>query len=288
MKLKGLYTAIVTPFRNNEVDYAKLSELVELQIKGGVAGIVPVGTTGESPTLSIPEHLKVIETVIKAANRRCQIIAGTGANSTEEAIELTLEAKKMGADASLQVTPYYNKPTQEGLYRHFSKIADDTGLPSVLYNVPGRSAVAIAIETIARLSKNSNIVAVKEAGGDVDRVSQILDACRITVLSGDDSLTLPMMAMGAQGIISVASNLCPARVREMLDAFFAGDLDKARKLHFKLYRFFKDIFVETNPIPIKAAMAMRGMIEEEYRLPICPISDKGREVLKKAMESSGV
>ena len=288
MELKGLYTALITPFRNGEVDYGKLAELVEAQIKGGVDGIVPVGTTGESPTLPTQEHLEVLRVVVEAVRGRCQVIAGTGANSTAEAVELTIEAAKLGVGATLQVTPYYNKPTQEGLYRHFSKVADEGGLPVVLYNIPGRSGVPIAIETIARLSANANVVGVKEAGGSVERVCQILDACATTVLSGDDSLTLPMMAVGARGVISVVSNLCPARLRELLDAFFAGDIQLAQRLNAALYPLFRDLFIETNPIPIKAAMAARGMVDEEYRLPLCPMSEKNRAQLLKTMEAVGV
>ncbi|MBN2640583.1 MAG: 4-hydroxy-tetrahydrodipicolinate synthase [Victivallales bacterium] len=286
--MQGVYTALVTPFSNGMVDYGKLEELVELQISGGVDGIVPVGTTGESPTLSTAEHMKVIETVINKAAKRCQIVAGTGANCTAEAIELTMAAKKAGADATLQVTPYYNKPTQEGLYRHFSAVADAVGLPVMLYNVPGRSGVPIAIDTIARLSSNSNVVAVKEAGGTADRVSQILDACDIAVLSGDDSLTLPMMAVGATGIVSVASNIIPGQIKAMCDAFAAGDIATAMQIHRKYYCLFRDMFVETNPVPVKAAMAMLGMIEEEYRLPLCEISAGGREVLKACMKKCGL
>ena len=235
MEMQGVYTALVTPFSQGAVDFGKLKELVEFQIAGGVDGIVPVGTTGESPTLSFEEHMKVIEVTIETAKKRCQIVAGTGANSTSEAIELTRHAKNAGADATLQVTPYYNKPTQEGLYRHFATVADQTGLPVVLYNVPGRCGVPIAVETIARLSKNPLIVAVKEAGGSVERVSAILDVCDITVLSGDDMLTVPMMAVGATGIISVASNLIPAELKAMVSAAAAGDMDKAMKLHKKYY-----------------------------------------------------
>ena len=227
MKFEGVYTALVTPFRNGEVDYEALKKLVELQVAGRVSGIVPVGTTGESPTLSPQEHLKVIETVIETAAGRCQVIAGTGANSTEEAVFLTSEAKAVGADATLQVTPYYNKPTQEGLYRHFSTVADKVGLPVVLYNVPGRSGVPIAEATVARLAKNPVIMAVKEAAGSVDRVSAILDLCDITVLSGDDSLTLPMMSVGAKGIISVSSNLIPGEMSAMVRAALEGDFAKA-------------------------------------------------------------
>lgn len=289
MKLKGVFTAIVTPFsKKGDVDYKKLAELVDMQLQAGIDGIVPAGTTGESPTLTVEEHIKVIETVINSVKGSCLVIAGTGANSTSEAIELTELAKKAGANASLQVCPYYNKPTQEGLYRHFSEIEEKTGMPIVLYNVPGRTGVPIAVETIAKLAKNKNFIAVKEAGGSVERASAILDACDITVLCGDDSLTIPMMAVGATGIISVASNVAPAEVKEMVDAFLAGNSSKAMRLHQKLYPLFRDLFVESNPIPIKAAMAMKGMIEESYRLPLCPISDKNREILKKAMKLSGI
>ena len=235
MIIQGVYTALVTPMRNGEVDYDTLRKLVEMQIAGGVAGIVPVGTTGESPTLSYEEHAKVIETVIETANKRCQIIAGTGANCTREAIEMTQAAAADGADGTLQVTPYYNKPTQEGLYRHFSEVADKGGLPVFLYNVPGRSGVAIAESTVARLAKNANVVAIKEAAGSVDRVSAIKDLCGddITVLSGDDSLTLPMMSVGATGIISVASNIIPAEMSRMVNAFLEGNIaSEERGNHF--------------------------------------------------------
>lgn len=289
MQLKGVFTAIVTPFSNGKVDLKKLADLVEFQIEAGVDGIVPAGTTGESPTLTIDEHAQVIETVISVAKSRCLIIAGTGANSTAEAIHLTQRAKKAGADASLQVTPYYNKPTQEGLYMHFSSIADETEIPIVLYNIPGRTGTSIAVETISRLSKNTNIIAVKEAGGSVERVSSILDACDITVLCGDDSLTIPMMSVGAKGVISVASNIIPREVKEMVDAFAEGNAEKAKMLHQKFYSLFRDLFLETNPIPIKAAMSMNGLLDkEEYRLPLCPISNKNREILKSTMEKLGI
>jgi len=288
MKFEGVYTALVTPFRNGEVDFKALKKLVELQVKGQVAGIVPVGTSGESPTLTPEEHLKVIEAVVESAAGRCQIIAGTGSNSTAEAIALTSEAKKIGADATLQVTPYYNKPTQEGLYRHFSTVADKAGLPVLLYNVPGRSGVPIAEATVARLAKNPLIVAVKEAGGSVDRVSAILDCCDITVLSGDDSLTLPMMAVGAKGIVSVTSNLIPGEMSMMVRAALDGDFAKALEYHRKYYPFFRDQFIETNPIPIKAAMAMAGLIAEEYRLPLCELSPEHREKLAATMKRCGM
>jgi len=288
MKLSGVFTAIVTPFAHGKVDYGQLTELVHMQLDAGIDGIVPVGTTGESPTLTVDEHLKVIETVIKTALGKCKIIAGTGANSTAEAVHLTKMAKAEGADATLQVTPYYNKPTQEGLYRHFSTVADECELPIVLYNVPGRSGTAIAIDTIQRLSSNPNIVCVKEAGGSADRVSAIKNVCDITVLSGDDSLTLPMMSLGAQGVISVASNLIPERVKKMVDAFADGRCNEALEIHYSLYPFFRDIFIETNPIPIKAAMANKGLIREEYRLPLCPMSPANRETLLATMESVGI
>ena len=284
MKMQGLYTALVTPFNNGNVDYDKIIELVDIQLEAGVDGIVPMGTTGESPTLTTTEHLKVIDTVIKRVNGRCQIIAGTGANSTFEAVHQTTEAKKMGADASLQVTPYYNKPTQEGLYRHFAKVAD-VGLPIVLYNVPGRSGIPIAIDTVKRLSSHPSVVAVKEAGGSVDRVSEILNCCDITVLSGDDALTLPMMSVGATGVISVASNLYPKPFTKMVHAALAGNWKEAKELHYKYYSFMKDIFIESNPAPIKAAMAKVGLINEEYRLPICSISDASKKVLFKTMDN---
>ena len=288
MNFAGTFTAIVTPFDNGKVDYEALNRLVALQIEAKVDGIVPVGTTGESPTLSVDEHIKVIETVFHAAAGRCAIIAGTGANSTAEAVHLTMMAKKLGADATLQVTPYYNKPTPEGLYRHFSTVADECGLPVVIYNVPGRSAIPIPVDIVARLSSNPNIVCIKEAGGSAERVSAILDACDITVLSGDDALTLPMMVLGARGVISVASNMIPGRVKEMVDAALAGDFIRASHLHRGLYPFFRDIFLETNPIPIKAAMASRNLIKEEYRLPLCPIAPSNMEKLLKTMQRLGI
>ena len=283
MELKGVYTALVTPFAGGTVDYGKLRELVGQQVAGGVDGIVPVGTSGESPTLSTAEHMKVISEVIAAAGKKCYIMAGTGANSTAEAIELTLHAKEAGADCSLQVTPYYNKPTQEGLYRHFSTIADKCQIPLVLYNVPGRTGTAIAPETIARLSRNANILGVKEAGGSVERVSEIASLCDIPIMCGDDSLTVPMMSVGAKGVISVASNIIPAELKRMVDACAAGDYILAQQYHKRYYRLFKDLFLESNPIPVKAAMAMLGMIQEEYRLPLCEMSPANREKLKNTL-----
>ena len=283
MKIQGLYTALVTPFRNGEVDYDRLTKLIEMQIDAGVDGISPVGTTGESPTLSFEEHERVIATVVQLVNGRCRILAGSGANSTAEALHLTKCAKADGADFSLQVAPYYNKPTQEGLYRHFATIADSCDIPIVIYNVPGRSGVAVSAETIARLAKNHNVAGVKEASGSVDRVSEILDLCDIPVLSGDDALTVPMMSVGAVGVVSVASNVIPKEMKQLVDLCAAGDFGMASAMHRKLYRLFNGMFIETNPIPVKAAMAMRGLIEEEYRLPLCPLADKNREVLRQIL-----
>ncbi len=283
MKIQGLYTALITPFSGGKVDFPRLADLVEFQVKGGVDGIVPTATTGESPTLTVKEHLKVIEFVLEKAAGRVQIVAGTGANSTAEAVTLTKEAKKLGAHASLQVTPYYNKPTQEGLYRHFSTVADECGIPIILYNVPGRTGVPIAADTIARLANNRNVVAVKEAGGSVERISEILNLCDITILSGDDSLTVPMMSVGAKGVVSVASNIFPAELKKMVSSALKGDYETASAIHRKFYKLFKHLFLESNPIPVKAAMAMRGMIEEEYRLPLCEMTPKNRAILEETL-----
>ena len=288
MQLQGCYTAIVTPFRNGAVDFAALRSLVDEQLVAGISGLVPIGTTGESPTLDFAEHKAVIAFVAEACAGRCQVIAGTGGNSTREAVDLTRHAASVGADATLQVTPYYNKPTQEGLFQHFSRVADDGGLPVVLYNVPGRTSREIEIATIARLAGHARIVAVKEAGGSVDRVSAILDSCDITVLSGDDSLTLPMIAVGASGVVSVASNVVPRDIAQMVQAALAGDFVTARGLHARLYPLFRDLFIETNPIPVKAAMAMLGRIAEEYRLPLCALTDANRAILKRSMRAAGI
>jgi 4-hydroxy-tetrahydrodipicolinate synthase len=269
---EGAYTAIVTPFnKDNQVDYGKFKELIELQIRGGMDGIVPVGTTGESPTLDNEEHKKVIETAVETCRGRIKVIAGTGANSTSEALELTGFAMRVGADGTLQVSPYYNKPNQEGLYRHFSAIAD-LGLPVILYNIPSRCGVEIALDTVARLAQHPNIKAVKEAAGSVPRVSQILALCDLCVLSGDDPLTLPMMAVGAKGVISVAGNIAPKPVADLVHAALDGRWEDARRLHQTYFQLFSDIFLDTNPIPVKAALAMMGLIEETYRLPLCAMN----------------
>jgi 4-hydroxy-tetrahydrodipicolinate synthase len=274
------------------VDEAGLRGLIERQILGGIDGLVPCGTTGESPTLDHDEHNHVIELVVKFAAGRCKIIAGTGSNSTAEAISMTQRAKEAGADASLQVAPYYNKPSQAGLYAHFRAIAEAVDLPMVLYNIPGRCAVDISNDTIAKLHRDvpAKVVGLKEATGVVDRVSQLRtmvdrDFC---ILSGDDSLTLPMMSVGAIGVVSVASNVVPREVTEMTHAALKGDFERAGRIHAKLFPLFKDLFIETNPIPVKAAMAMMGQIEEAYRLPLVAMSEANRVQLRRTLQSLGL
>jgi 4-hydroxy-tetrahydrodipicolinate synthase len=286
--LEGTFTAIVTPFdRAGKVDLVRFRELIDRQIAGGVTGIVPVGTTGESPTLNFEEHRKVIEAAISISRGRLKIIAGTGGNATDEAIELTRHAREAGADATLQVTPYYNKPNREGLIRHFSAVAD-LGLPVVLYNVPGRSGRDIPIDVVAELAKHPNVVSIKEAAGSADRVSQIRNACDLEVLSGDDALTLPMMALGAVGVISVASNIIPAEVSRLVAAALAGRWDEARRLHYQYYRVFTDLFLDTNPVPVKAALAMLGWIDEVYRLPLCEMPEPLKARLKQTLAAAGI
>jgi 4-hydroxy-tetrahydrodipicolinate synthase len=287
----GTYTAIVTPFKENKIDESAFEKLVKAQIRGGVDGIVPVGTTGESPTLDYEEHIRVVELAVKYAAGKIKVLAGTGANSTKEAIYLTKAAEEAGADGSLQVAPYYNKPTQEGLFQHFHAIARATKLPLMLYSIPGRCGVEIAVETVNRLAHDvMSIVGIKEAGGNADRVSQLRAALgpRFTIMSGDDALTLPFMAVGAHGVISVASNIIPREVAQMVKAFSMGQFEVALKLHQRFYPIFKDLFIETNPVPVKAGLAMLGMIEEEYRLPLVPMASKNREVLRSTLRGCGV
>jgi 4-hydroxy-tetrahydrodipicolinate synthase len=287
----GTYTAIVTPFRNGAIDDGAFENLIKFQIKGGVDGIVPVGTTGESPTVNCEEHIRVIELAVKFAARKIKVLAGTGANATREAIELTQAAEKIGADGSLQVAPYYNKPTQEGLYQHFKAISKSTKLPIVLYSIPGRCGIEIGIETVKRLATDcKNIVGIKESGGSCDRVSQLRAATppKFEIICGDDSLTLPFMAVGAQGVISVASNVIPKEISQMVKLFSTGKISAAMKLHEKFYPLFKDLFIETNPTPVKAALAMMKMIEEEYRLPLVPMNPKNWDTLRTTMKRCGV
>ncbi|NQZ57410.1 MAG: 4-hydroxy-tetrahydrodipicolinate synthase [Lentisphaeraceae bacterium] len=289
MNFAGVHTAIVTPFANGKVDYKALEKIIEMQISAGVAGIVAVGTTGESPTLHMDEHSAVINFIIKKANKRCIITAGTGGNSTDEAIELTRNAFRDGADASLQVTPYYNKPTQDGLYRHFTAISDAAPeLPMILYNVPGRSGVEIAVDTVARLAENPNIPVIKEAGGSVDRVSHIRSLSDITILSGDDALTLPMMSVGAQGVISVISNVMPVEMVKLVQLSAEMNLKEASALHLQLYPLMRDLFVESNPIPVKTLLAEMGLLQEEFRLPMSNIAPANREILLASARSAGL
>lgn len=287
---RGAIVAIVTPFKNGKVDEAALRKLVEFQIKNGTDGIVPCGTTGESSTLSHEEHDRVIEVVIDAAKKRVPVIAGTGSNSTAEAIRLTRHAYKAGADGALMVCPYYNRPTQEGLYQHYKAIAETVPIPIIVYNIPGRTGVNINPDTLARLAKIKNIVGVKEASGSIKQMSDVINLCgpKFDVLSGDDLFTLPLMAMGGHGVISVISNVAPADMAAMVDAFVAGDLKKARTLHYKMAPLIDALFVETNPTPVKAALAMMKKISYEVRLPLYKLSDANYEKLKKIVVSYGL
>ncbi len=284
---RGTFTALVTPFRESAIDFTALRNLIESQIAAGIDGIIAVGTTGESPTLTHDERQEVIRCAIETANKRCLVLAGTGSYSTREAIAATEEAEKLGVDGALLVAPYYNKPSQEGLFRHFSAIAKSTPLRLMLYNIPGRCGVDIAAETVARIQGDSpNVVSIKEAGGNVDRVSELRarlpDA--FTVLSGDDGLTLPFLAAGAVGVVSVASNLLPREMCDLVDAFANGDLKRAEGLHRKLYWLFKDLFIEPNPVPIKTALSWRGTILAEVRLPLCEMSPANQARLRKTLE----
>ena len=287
----GTYTAIVTPFKNGNIDETALERLIKLQIKAGVDGIVPVGTTGESPTVNYEEHVHIIALSVRFADRKIKVLAGTGGNATSEAIYLTQQAEKVGADGSLQVAPYYNKPTQEGLFQHFREVARCSCLPNMLYSVPGRCGVEIGVETVKRLAVSCpNVIGIKEAGGNSDRVSQLRAVLgnNFVILSGDDALTLPFMAVGAQGVVSVASNVIPRQVADMVRAYRRGQTAAALKLHQRYYPLFKELFIETNPQPVKAALAMMGQIEDEFRLPMVPMGAKTREMLRRTMKRCGV
>jgi len=287
---EGAMVALVTPFKKEKVDEKKLAELVEFHIKNGTSGIVPCGTTGESATLSYEEHDRVIEVVIEAANKRIPVIAGTGSNSTAEALMLTNHAKRSGADASLQVSPYYNKPTQEGLYRHFKTIAEGSGLPMIVYNIASRTGVNIEPETMERISKVKDIVGVKESSGNLEQMARIRYLCgdKFDLISGDDALTLPLMAIGGTGVISVVNNIAPKDVSDMVAKFKKGDIEGARKLHYKLLPLIRAVFLETNPIPVKTALSLMGMIEPDLRLPLCSMSEANLEKLKKALKDYGL
>ncbi len=288
---KGAIVAIVTPFKNDGVDEEKLRELVEFQIENGINGIVPCGTTGESPTLDNDEHVRVIEICVETAKKRVPIIAGTGSNSTAEAIALTQHAAELGADAALVVTPYYNKPTQKGLYRHFKAVADNVSIPIILYNIEGRTARNIETETVARLAQDcKNIIGVKEASGSLEQAKAVREACGddFIILSGDDALTLPMMALGGSGVISVVANIVPGDVATLVKSINAGNEEKAQEINAKLAPLVGAMFVETNPIPVKTAMGLLEMCSDEVRLPLCEMDDVNIDTLKAAMNAYGL
>jgi len=284
---QGSFVAMVTPFRNGKVDEAKLRELVEFHITHGTDGLIPCGTTGESPTLSHDEHHRVVELVIEAARGRIRVVAGTGSYSTSDAIEMTKHAERVGAAGALVVNPYYNKPTQEGLYRHFRAVAESVAIPILVYNIQGRTAINVETDTMARLARDvKNIVGVKEASGSLDQMSQVIAACGpdFSVLSGDDNITLPLLAIGGSGVVSVIANIVPRETADLVHAALDGDWKRARDLHYRLFPLARAAFLETNPIPIKEAMAMAGMIEPEFRLPMCRMGDANREKLRAILK----
>ena len=287
---KGSIVALVTPFKNGKFDEKAYADLIEWHIAQGTHGIVPCGTTGEASTLDFREHYRVIEVAVKVAKKRIPVIAGTGANSTDEAIEITKKAKKLGADGALLVTPYYNKPTQEGLYRHYKAVAEAVKIPIILYNVPGRTSVNMLPSTVARLAEFKNIVAIKEATGDMKQASELIRLCghRMAVLSGDDFTTLAMLALGGKGSISVTANIAPKDAAEMYNAWERGDLAKARQLHYKLEPLNSAMFIETNPIPVKTALVLMGKVREEFKLPLCEMSRANREKLKDVLKNAGI
>jgi 4-hydroxy-tetrahydrodipicolinate synthase len=281
----GSMVALVTPFKKGRVDERALSDLIEAQIQGGTSAIVPCGTTGESATLSHEEHDRVIEITVKAVNGRVRVIAGSGSNSTDEAIRLTRHAKSVGADGALLICPYYNKPTQEGLYLHFKAVAGAVDVPLVLYNIPGRTGVNLLPQTVARLTDQKNVVAIKESSGSLQQVSEVIRLCgdRLAVISGDDALTLPILAVGGRGVISVAANIVPGDCSKLVQAALKGNWDEARRLHHHLSPLFEVLFVETNPAPVKAALELMGRCDGEVRLPLVPITDASREKVTKAL-----
>ena len=284
----GTFTALITPFRTGEVDVEALEGMVEFQIQHGVSGLVPCGTTGETPAMSEEEDRVVVETVVRVANGRVPVVAGTGSNSTDMAIKYTKMAQEVGADGSLQVAPYYNKPTQEGLYRHFAVIAESTDLPLILYNIPGRTSVTISAETMARLAEIPNIVGVKDSTLSMNMISDVKSMCgeEFDVLSGDDPMTLPLISLGGQGVISVASNVAPGAVSDMVRTLLSGDFERGRELHYELLPLFRALFVETNPIPVKTAASLLGLCSDEMRLPLIPMSGKNLRQLQETMERS--
>ncbi len=286
----GSLVAIVTPFSNGKFDEKAMAELIEFHIKHGTNGIVPCGTTGESATLTAEEHERVVAVTVEVVNKRIPVIAGAGSNSTEEAITFTKHAKEVGADGALLITPYYNKPTQEGLFRHFEAVAKAVDLPQILYNIPGRTGINMSPATTARLSEISSIVGIKEGSGSLQQVSEIIHASKqnFLILSGDDPLTLPMMALGGKGVITVTANVAPTDMAGMVSAALKGDYEQARTLHYKLTPLFSALFLETNPIPVKAALTMMGIISEEVRLPLTPLADDYRPKLKEVLQQAGI
>lgn len=284
----GSLCAIITPFKKGKIDEEALRNLIAFQIQNGTKGIVPCGTTGESATMSHEEHRRVIDITVEAVNKQVPVIAGTGSNSTNEATLLTRYAKDAGVDGALLITPYYIKPTQEGLFRHYRQIADEVDIPQILYNVPGRTGVSITPETVARLATHPNIVAIKDATGSLDYASEIHALCDITILSGNDSLNLPLLSIGAKGAISVATNVIPRQVADMIDFFLAGNTKKAEELHKKIFPLVRSLFIETNPIPVKAALEMMSLIGGEIRMPLTPLSDKAASQLRAEMEKLGL
>lgn len=286
----GSLVAIVTPFKNGKLDERALGDLIEWQIASGTHGIVPCGTTGESATLTHAEHDRVVAFTVEVVRRRVPVVAGTGSNSTEEAIALTKHAKVAGVDGALLITPYYNKPTQEGLFLHYKAIAEAVDLPLVVYNIPGRTGVNMMPATIARLTVCPTVVAIKEGSGSVQQASEIIQLCgeRLTVLAGDDALTLPMMAVGGKGVITVTANLLPGKMAQLVNAFLEGRLEAARALHYELYPLFTALFYETNPIPVKEALQMMGKIDREMRLPLCPMENDNRGKLLAVLKAAGL
>jgi 4-hydroxy-tetrahydrodipicolinate synthase len=284
----GTFTALVTPFRNDEVDVEALENMVEFQIQHGVSGLVPCGTTGETPAMSEEEDRVVVETVVRVTAGRVPVVAGTGSNSTDMAIKYTKMAQEVGADGSLQVAPYYNKPTQEGLYRHFAAIAESTELPLILYNIPGRTSVTISAETMARLAEIPNIVGVKDSTLSMNMISDVISLCgeEFDVLSGDDPMTLPLISLGGVGVISVASNVAPGAVSDMVNALLSGDFERGRELHYELLPLFRALFVETNPIPVKTAASLLGLCSDEMRLPLIPMSGENLRRLQETLDRS--
>lgn len=286
----GSLVAIVTPFKNGKLDERALGDLIEWQITSGTHGIVPCGTTGESATLTHAEHDRVVAFTVEAVRGRVPVVAGTGSNSTEEAIALTKHAKAAGVDGALLITPYYNKPTQEGLFLHYKAVAEAVDLPLVVYNIPGRTGVNMMPATIARLTICPTVVAIKEGSGSVQQASEIIQLCgeRLTVLAGDDALTLPMMAVGGKGVITVTANLLPSKMAQLVNAFLEGRLEAARTLHYELYPLFTALFYETNPIPVKEALHMMGKIDCELRLPLCPMGSDNKEKLLAVLKATGL